>query len=215
MPLSPDKENASNTEATNPKNSVIEMKENDRERWHVTVVANANSVREDDSSSSSTSANSENIAIQERVSLLANEKEHIEPEVTDEHVKRTLPKNEGEIHAMKAIGASKMLPDSTLNSTPITGAYAMISLRDGLDEQQMMETDLMSITTNSSANNILMNNRHEDEDESDYYTPEDLPIEQTNRDLQKSGSAKEKNGGTKLVDQSTDTSLDTPQVSSE
>jgi hypothetical protein len=215
IPLSPCKETIDNeSHITN-----IDLKEH--ELWRVPLATNSKVTKSsaDDNGSASSSASSgtaENIALQERVRLLSHDKDDDIDYMIDDREDK-LNEEETDLHSFRITPVSppSLIKDSTGNSSPLSigvssGSYAMISLRDGLEEQRAMDADLMSVATNSSTNNIIMAGiRHEDEDDgSDYLTP----YKQTNDSNLHLDVVCHNYSPSLLVDQATDTSLDTPQV---
>jgi hypothetical protein len=215
IPLSPCKETIDNeSHITN-----IDLKE--REVWRVPLATNSKATKSsaDDNGSASSSASSgtaENIALQERVRLLSHDKDDDIDYMIDDREDK-LNEEETDLHSFRITPVSppSLMKDSTGNSSPLSigvssGSYAMISLRDGLEEQRAMDADLMSVATNSSTNIIMPGIRHEDEEDdgSDYFTP----YKQTNDSNLHLDIICHNYSPTLLVDQATDTSLDTPQV---
>jgi hypothetical protein len=144
----------------------------------------------DDNGSASSTASSgtaENIALQERVRLLSHDKEDDSDYLTERDDKN----EETELQSFRINAMSpSILKDSPGNSSPLSigissASYPMISLRDGIDEQRVMDVDadadLLSVATISSANNILI--RPED-DSSDYFIPFDDKNE-SNSDIER------------------------------
>lgn len=204
MPLSPEKEVLS--EMAPSKKSDVKEERN----WRNQRKSHKG---DDNGSNSSSSLNSvaENISLQERVRLLSHDKDEDIDYIADETVridKLDLEDDENN-YKISAISPPLLIKDSSPgNSSPLSigvssGSYAMISLRDGVDEQRVMDdADLASITTNSSVANMMHQViSHEDDYESDYFPGEEQIQEGTDF-----------NTTTLLVDQSTNTGLDTQKV---
>jgi hypothetical protein len=183
IPVSPTKDNADNE-----LNIDINNESKERELWRRSLVKNSKPMKPvaDDSGSASSSASStgttENIALQERIRLLAHDKCEDEcdymidrEEREDRHHKLNEEETEMQSFRVNQITSPSLLKDSPGDSSPVSigissASYPMMSLRDGLDEQQAMdaEADLLSVATISSTNNILI--RPED-DLCDYFIP--------------------------------------------
>ena len=177
LPGSPNKNNDEQNVTSNFVTN--EVKECERWRTRAPLVASSKPIKlmSDDngsasSSSSSSSGTNDNIALQERIRLLSNEKEYD----SDYTIDREDKNNETEMQSFGVSPISPSMPkDSPGDSSPLSigissSSYPMLSLRDGLDEQRAMDADLLSVATISSTNNILI--RPEDES-SDCFIPFD------------------------------------------
>lgn len=218
IPLTPSKEIINESNANNLRDSDIKPSD----LWRVPLVTNskANKPLSDDNGSASSSAssgNAENIALQERVRLLSHDKDDEIDYMNDERDDK-LNEEETEMHSFRITGVSppSLMKDSTGNSSPLSigissSSYAIMSLRDGLTEDNLMtNADLMSVATNSSTNNMLNRDDNEDEEDdgSDYFTSYDHKNDSNfHLDI-----ISHNYSPTLLVDHGTDTSLDTPQV---
>ena len=209
MPVSPDKEVDEND------SNIINSEIKEREIWcsRIPIVSNCktNKPLADDSGSASSSASSgtaENIALQERVRLLSNDKED-DSDYLNEREDKNNEETELQSFRMNAMSPS-MLKDSPGNSSPLSigvssASYPMISLRDGIDEQRVMDADadLLSVATISSTNNTMI--RPED-DSSDYFIPFD---DKNEFNCEIEGMPLSLNNGLLIGE---NTNLDTPQV---
>ncbi|RWS09210.1 RING finger protein 157-like protein [Dinothrombium tinctorium] len=118
----------------------------------------------DSSVSSNASETAGNNSMQERVRLLAHEKDDESEENGDVTRKGSID-DETEMTAFKRIAPTKHTDLSPVSVGVSSGSFPILSLRDGIDEQRyMVETDLMSVTTAGSVPNILR------EDDFSYYS---------------------------------------------
>ncbi|XP_054154468.1 E3 ubiquitin-protein ligase MGRN1-like [Oppia nitens] len=169
IPVSPIKDNVDNN---------LNIEVNERELWRRSLVTNSKPIKSvDDNGSASSSTSStgivENIALQERVRLLSQEKCEDECDYMNENEdKEKITREDNQFEGF-AVNAMK---DSPGNSSPVSigissASYPMLSLRDGIDDQQAMdpEDDLLSVATISSTNNILIR----PEDLCDNFNPSD------------------------------------------
>lgn len=161
MPLPVDKENVISASSDKP--------------WHLHQERSSSDVglgNGNESTTSSSSSGTGTISIQERVRLIGkNKNDDIRP-----NLRKFSKDNVTELSSFKVQPSDRIPSKDTslpVTSSPTSGSYAIISLRDGLDEQRfMVETDLMSVTTTGSTANIMfIGASKEDEEESDYYTP--------------------------------------------
>ncbi|CAG2113995.1 unnamed protein product [Medioppia subpectinata] len=176
IPVSPIKDNVDNELNIETNNEVKE-----REVWRRSLVKNpkpSKPVADDNgsaSSSASSTAMTENIALQERVRLLSHDKCEDDCDYMTEREEKLNDETEMQSFRVHTISSPTLLKDSPGDSSPVSigissASYPMMSLRDGLDEQHSMDTeaDTFSVATISSTNNILI---RAEEDLCDYFIP--------------------------------------------
>ncbi|RWS30952.1 RING finger protein 157-like protein [Leptotrombidium deliense] len=160
-------------------NSRRDEKSTADEKWRLQNRPRHLILSENSADSSTSSSNSETAgnSIQERIRLLAHERDE-ESEENGELMRKESLDDETEMTAFKMITPVK---ESHTDLSPLSvgvssGSFPILSLRDGIDEQRyMVETDLMSVTTAGSVPNILK------EDDPNFYPTDNLQVTSTGK----------------------------------